>query len=117
MRTVIAPEWLIDGSGEPPRTGYALAFDNGRITVVAPAAELVTDDSAAVVHASGKTLLPGLINMHVHLSLASDNSPFVPYMDAHSDVALALRAGRNARVALEAGITTVRACGARRTNV
>ena len=118
MRTVIVPEWLIDGTGAPPRTDYALAFDDsGRITAVGPAQEITAAENDAVVHAPGQTLLPGLINMHVHLSLASDNSPFVPYMEAHSDVALALRAVRNARASLEAGITTVRDCGARLTTV
>ena len=42
--------------------------------------------------------MPGLINMHAHLTLANDNAAFVPYMDAHSDVALALRAAHNAKL-------------------
>jgi imidazolonepropionase-like amidohydrolase len=118
VTTVIVPEWLIDGTGAPPRTEFALAFDgSGRITTVGPAQELTTVETDRVVRAPGQTLLPGLINMHVHLSLASDNSPFVPYMDTHSDVALALRAVHNARASLEAGITTVRDCGARLTTV
>jgi hypothetical protein len=117
MRTIIYPEWLLDGTGGPARVGQALAFAEGRIEAVGPAEDMRVDDGDEVLRCPGETLLPGLINMHVHLSLASDNTPFVPYMDAHSDVALALRAAHNARVALEAGITTVRDCGARRTTV
>jgi imidazolonepropionase-like amidohydrolase len=90
---------------------------DGRIEAVGPAAETVPRDRDEVIRAPGATLLPGLINLHVHLSLASDNAPFVPYMDAHSDVALALRAAHNSAVALRAGITTVRDCGARGTTV
>src|SRR6185312_15416454 len=106
MRTLIYPEWLIDGTGATARAGYGLALaEDGRIEAVAPASDLVAAADDTVVRAPGASLLPGLINMHVHLSLASDNAPFVPYMEAHSDVALALRAAHNARVSLAAGIT------------
>jgi imidazolonepropionase-like amidohydrolase len=117
MRTVIYPEWLLDGTGTPARVGQALAFAEGRIEAVGAAEDMRVDDGDEVLRRPGETLLPGLINMHVHLSLASDNAPFVPYMEAHSDAALVLRAAHNARVSLEAGITTVRDCGARRTTV
>ncbi len=90
MKTLIYPEWLIDGSGAD--------------------AAGVTDE---VVRARGQTLLPGLVNMHAHLTLVNDNAPFVPYMEAHSDVALALRAADNALRSLRAGVTTVRDCGSR----
>ena len=114
MRTLIYPEWLIDGTGGAARAHYALAFSGeGRIEVVAPAGDLIATAGDTVVHAPGASLLPGLINMHVHLSLASDNASFIPYMDAHSDVALALRAAQNAAASLRAGVTTLRDCGSR----
>src|SRR6266566_94929 len=98
VRTLIYPEWLVDGNGRPARQGQALAFSEqgGRIEAVGAAAELGPREGDTVVRAAGATLLPGLINMHAHLNLASDNAPFIPYMDAHSDVALALRAAFNA---------------------
>ncbi|HEY1296642.1 MAG TPA: amidohydrolase family protein [Chloroflexota bacterium] len=118
MRTLIYPEWLIDGTGAAAREDYALAFsDEGRIEAVAPAAELKAAAGDTLVRAPGASLLPGLVNMHVHLSLASDNAPFIPYMDAHSDVALALRAAHNAAAALRAGVTTLRDCGSRGRSV
>ena len=118
MRTLIYPEWLIDGTGGAARAGHALAFANdGRIEAVAPAGDLTASPDDTVVRAPGASLLPGLINMHVHLSLASDNAPFIPYMDAHSDVALALRAAHNAAAALRAGVTTLRDCGSRGRSV
>lgn len=114
MRTLIYPEWLIDGTGAPPRPGEAVAFSqDGRIEAVAPAAELQAGEGDTLVRAPGQTLLPGLVNMHAHLTLAHDNAPFIPYMDAHSDVALALRAAHNAAASLRAGVTTVRDCGSR----
>src|ERR1051326_8567389 len=118
MRTLIYPEWLIDGSGAAALEGSALAFaEDGRIEAVASVGALVPNDGDIVVRAPGCTLLPGLINMHAHLSLASDNVPFIPYMDAHSDVALALRAAHNAAASLSAGVTTICDCGSRGRSV
>ncbi|MBV9602285.1 MAG: amidohydrolase family protein [Chloroflexi bacterium] len=118
MRTLIYPEWLIDGTGADALGGYALAFgESGRIEAVAPASQLAEAAADSVVRAPGMTLLPGLINMHVHLSLASDNAPFIPYMDAHSDVALGLRAAHSAAASLQAGVTTLRDCGSRGRSV
>src|SRR5947209_18408064 len=98
MRTLIYPEWLIDGTGVPGRQGRARALaDDGRIEAVGRAGDLLPGDNDRVIHAPSATLLPGLINMHVHLSLASDNAPFVDYMDAHSDVALGLRRVQRSR--------------------
>src|SRR5438132_7051229 len=104
MRTVLYPEWVIDGTGAPARTGHAVVIDGDRIAAVAPRAEMTLGDSDRVIQCPGDTLLPGLINMHAHLSLANDNAPFVPYMDAHSDVALALQATHNVHVSLESGV-------------
>jgi imidazolonepropionase-like amidohydrolase len=114
MRTLIYPEWLIDGTGADAQAGQVLVCgSDGRIEAVGRAGEMEPRDSDVVVRAAGQTLLPGLINMHTHLTLASDNAPFVPYMDAHSDVALALRAAHSAAASLRAGVTTVRDCGSR----
>ena len=114
MRTLIYPEWLIDGTGAAALEGQALLFgSDGRIEAVGRASEIEPHETDVVVRAAGQTLLPGLINMHAHLTLASDNAPFVPYMDAHSDVALGLRAAHNAAASLRAGVTTVRDCGSR----
>jgi imidazolonepropionase-like amidohydrolase len=113
MRTLIYPEWLIDGTGGAARQAHALAFADGRIEAVGPASEIVAAEGDRIVRAPGRSLLPGLINMHAHLSLASDNAPFIPYMDAHSDVALGLRAAHNAAASLRAGVTTIRDCGSR----
>lgn len=114
VRTLIYPEWLIDGTGAEAQGGQALVCgSDGRIESIGRASEIEPHESDVVVRANGQTLLPGLVNMHAHLTLASDNAPFVPYMDAHSDVALALRAAHNAAASLRAGVTTVRDCGSR----
>lgn len=52
----------IAGALGPPSTVYVF---RGRVTAVLPASEPVPDD-VAVVEGAGKTLLPGLIDMHDH---------------------------------------------------
>jgi imidazolonepropionase-like amidohydrolase len=115
MRTALAPEWLVDGTGAPPLEGHALLIEDDRIQAVVPLGQLAHDQ--AVERLPGVTLLPGLINCHVHLSLPGDNTPYLPWFDGQSDVALGLRAAHNAHTALRAGITTVRDCGARHATV
>jgi imidazolonepropionase-like amidohydrolase len=58
---------LIDGTGRPPVAHAAMILDNGRITWVGPVAALKTPAAAQVVDLQGKYVMPGIINLHVHL--------------------------------------------------
>lgn len=64
---------------------------------------------------SGCTILPGLIDTHVHLvfSALDSNAAVIEQVTRENDVELLARATRNAQAALRAGITTVRDCGGR----
>jgi imidazolonepropionase-like amidohydrolase len=61
----------------------------------------------------GCTILPGLIDTHVHLvfSAAETNEEIVAQVSRESEGELLARALANARAALRAGLTTVRDCG------
>ncbi len=61
---------------------------------------------------SGLTLLPGLINCHVHLCLTGDPDP-VQLMAAEPVTLTAVRVALHARETLESGVTTVRDLGGR----
>ncbi len=65
-----------------------------------------------VVSAPGATLLPGLIDSHVHLTFSGGPDP-VGDVTGASDVELGVVAYHNALVALARGVTTVADCGAR----
>lgn len=116
MRIVLYPEWIIDGTGAPPLTGHLVIVAGGRIEAVAPVGDIETQASDQAIDLSHKTLLPGLINNHVHLVLPGDNSPF-EVVQLESDTMLVLQAAHNAEVSLQAGVTTVRDCGGRGTTV
>src|SRR5580700_11269284 len=63
---------LIDGRGGPPVSGAALIMDNGRIQWVGSAAQLQATVSAEVIDLSGKYVMPGIIDLHVHLGATVD---------------------------------------------
>jgi imidazolonepropionase-like amidohydrolase len=64
----------------------------------------------------GCTIIPGLIDTHVHLvmSALATNAAIIEQVQGESDEQLTTRALANALAALNAGLTTVRDCGGRR---
>lgn len=56
---------VIDGTGAPAQPGVSIAIEGGRITGLG--AELAAPPGATVLDVSGKFLIPGLWDMHVHL--------------------------------------------------
>ncbi|HLY21965.1 MAG TPA: amidohydrolase family protein [bacterium] len=116
------PEWLIlrasrliDGTGAPPLANPTVAVRGGRIHGVyggrAPRGDWPPD--APELNLAGHTLLPGLIDAHVHLALPGDGTPFETSVREPDGVLLA-SAMHNAQTALRAGITTLRDCGSMR---
>src|SRR5262245_61482761 len=59
---------MIDGSGAAARATTVL-IEGERITAVAPQAPV--PKSARVIRAEGHTLLPGLFDLHTHLSASA----------------------------------------------
>lgn len=110
MKTLIKADRLIDGTGAAAREGVALLVEDGRIVGIH------TGDSGAVEGAEvldfpGCTILPGLIDTHVHLNLPGDGATLEEALRESEGVIVAASVGNAAR-ALAAGITTVRDVGA-----
>lgn len=64
---VITHVTLIDATGAAPQSDMAVVVTGNRITAVTKSARVQTDKEARVVDGSGKYLIPGLWDMHVHL--------------------------------------------------
>jgi imidazolonepropionase-like amidohydrolase len=58
---------LIDGTGHAPLPNAAMILENGRIAWVGPSAKLKPPPSAPITDMQGKYIMPGIINLHVHL--------------------------------------------------
>jgi imidazolonepropionase-like amidohydrolase len=99
---------LIDGTGSGPLDNAYLVIMNGRIVDVGTGNPPLSD--VAVYDLSGYSVIPGLIDGHVHLlsSAAADRSGARTF-DVQTFVEeKTLHAAANASIALAAGVTTVR---------
>jgi imidazolonepropionase-like amidohydrolase len=65
---VLAHVSVIDSTGRAPQADQTVVIDNGRIVSIAPAASAKIPKNVRVVDATGKVLIPGLWDMHVHLA-------------------------------------------------
>jgi imidazolonepropionase-like amidohydrolase len=65
---VLAHVTLIDATGRSPQTDQTVMIEKGRIVSIVPAARAKPPKNARVVDATGKILIPGLWDMHVHLA-------------------------------------------------
>ncbi|WP_244943964.1 metal-dependent hydrolase family protein [Siminovitchia fortis] len=85
-------------------------FDNTGIRSVGKHLEMTREDE--VVDGKGATLLPGLIDCHIHLGMDASPDPF-KQIEEDDDATLALRAVKQASQFLANGITTVRNVGSK----
>jgi imidazolonepropionase-like amidohydrolase len=58
---------LIDGTGRPPVAGAALVVRDGRIEYAGPKSGMKAPAGAERIDLAGKYVMPGLIDLHVHL--------------------------------------------------
>ncbi|HYL74286.1 MAG TPA: amidohydrolase family protein [Bryobacteraceae bacterium] len=79
---------LVDGTGGAPVTDSAVLIDRGRITAAGPRSKVKIPRNAERIDARGKTVLPGLWDMHAHFEQ-----------------------GEWGPIYVAAGVTTVRDCG------
>jgi imidazolonepropionase-like amidohydrolase len=68
--TVLTNATLIDGTGAAPQSGVTIVMEGGRIRDIASAGALPAPPGAAVVDATGKFVVPGIINGHGHVGPA-----------------------------------------------
>jgi len=97
---------LIDGTGADPRDGVSILVEDDRIARIAPASGLKPEREATVIDATGRFLLPGLMDAHVHFSATeADGRTSRPL------AAFALRVAAFIEETLDQGFTTVRDAG------
>ncbi len=118
MTTVIRADRLVDGTGAPAVRDATLVLDQGKVVGVfqgEPPAGVVPQGSE-VLDLPGCTILPGLIDAHVHLNFPG-NGTLLEEIMAEPEGVLVATATFAAEKALAAGITTVRDTGAMQSTV
>ena len=100
---------LLDGrSADGVADGVLVTDDKGRIVAAGTAAEVTAPKDAERIDATGLTILPGIIDCHVHLSMRLEPVAEQVQRSATDLVVRALQSGRDF---LESGVTTVRDAG------
>jgi imidazolonepropionase-like amidohydrolase len=64
---------LVDGTGRPALEHSVVVIENGKVSAVGQVGAVTIPAGARKIDTTGKTVLPGLINVHVHLSSAGHN--------------------------------------------
>jgi imidazolonepropionase-like amidohydrolase len=103
MPTAIRCGTLIDGTGAEPVRGATLVFENDSITAITTNGDVPRD--AEVIDAGHLTVMPGMIDCHVHLGSSTwglQERLLTPFS------LIVAHALNHARVTLEAGFTSVR---------
>jgi imidazolonepropionase-like amidohydrolase len=108
--TVIYDGTLIDCVTAEPRHHAAVLIKGDKIEAVGRAGEMAIPADAQYVDARGKTIMPGMIDAHIHITGNGDPNQLrrmkktVPFQ--------AIEASLHARALLEAGFTSIRDAGA-----
>ena len=108
--TVIKNGQLVDGTGRPAVPNAAVIITEGIITYSGPAADAPPAPDARVIEAQGGTIMPGLIEAHIHLTYF--NVSELQDLDIKFPVEyVTLQSAVNAKTALECGYTAARSGG------
>jgi imidazolonepropionase-like amidohydrolase len=111
-RTYLKNVRLIDGTGRPPVDGAGVVIEGHTIVHagrLAPADEPRPAD-AVVIDLGGRTVIPGLVEAHIHLSYV--DVKVIADLDLNCPPEYTtLRAAKNAELALECGYTAARSAG------
>lgn len=97
---------IFDGFNEECAEGMSILVEGERIREISPGPIAVQD--AVRLDAAGKTLMPGLIDLHIHAYFSDFNAKVVDGRDAPYRAAYA---ARKLSHALDCGFTTVRDIG------
>jgi len=105
----LTARWLFDGTGDEAIHDAFIQIEDGTIKAVGRREELGT--AGANAQDLGEvTLLPGLVNMHTHLTCSATLSVLHDALHDTYETKL-MRAIEHARASLLSGVTTIRDCG------
>ncbi len=109
-RTLVRTGHLLDVATGAETAGQTIIVSGDKVTAIAPTASTPAGAGDTVIDLGKLWVMPGLIDVHTHLTMANN---FDPYFELSMTPAKeAILGVENAKVTLEAGFTTVRNVGA-----
>ncbi|HJQ94445.1 MAG TPA: amidohydrolase family protein, partial [Acidimicrobiia bacterium] len=105
-RLVIRDCVVVDGMGNPPEKSSVVVIDGDRISEVVSLDAFTSTSSDKTIDAGGKTLMPGLIDAHCHMTYGESFAQVE--QDIYTSVeGRTLRAAWNVQKVLAAGVTGI----------
>ena len=107
MITAVVADALLDPATGETTTDALVLIEDGRVTKAGKRNGAAIPRDARAIDAAGLTLLPGLIDCHVHLTSLGEGLDFARELTTPPTLEL-MRAVRSAKRTLDAGFTAVR---------
>lgn len=95
---------LIDGTGQAPQENMTILIANNKFAAIGPRQKIKIPQGAKVIDVKGKTVIPGLIDAHIHFTYPQDEDDFYTYNESLGS----FRAFKFLSDYLKIGVTTVR---------
>ncbi len=101
---------LIDGNGGIPIKNSGMLVEGKTILQIGRIEDFQLGEDVNIVDLTGKTIMPGMINCHVHITMEPVGDPF-GFMAKESVTKAALRGVANLKKQLKSGVTYFRDLG------
>ena len=111
-RWAVKSNRIIDGTNGPVLNDGVVVVEGNRIVSVGPQSTTVLPRGVNAFDAGDRTIMPGMIDAHVHMLSTGGNSGG-DESRAMNDQQATLQGAKNSLLALKSGLTTVRDCGDR----
>jgi imidazolonepropionase-like amidohydrolase len=108
-RILFADVMIFDGYGSDLFPG-SVVVEGNRIAAVVPAGETFDATGAQIINGKGRTLMPGMVEAHAHLTWPSSIDRVINAMKVPLDEHVAVTEN-NARITLDAGYTSAYSAG------